>query len=313
MPVIIVFLLVAGLVYQMLFRYETSSDPKHKGFYYEHDNLTGETRRVERSRVSKFQPLSEDEPASEDDGWGNSVEESASDPDPFYSDERSDDFYSDIPVGHIVKTQEPEEQTEQPKEQPRESNRKRYVADTPERNRVEHTPVTAQPEKHPLSSSKHKASVSPKSISKEKPPTLKKPTQTASSSPLRQGVIETIVNPPAKIMVASASTSAPIPQNGIRKATGSSPEAEDGRDYAINKIDLDRDGIGERLIQNASRHDGQLDFSIVKGEREVFFATGRQLIFLSTSHHGWQDIVINTGRQRIVYRYNNAQGIYEAI
>jgi hypothetical protein len=140
--------------------------------------------------------------------------------------------------------------------------------------------------------------------------------RTDSLMPLRppHKAITTLVNPPARIMIASAaSSSAPLPINQIRRDTASRPDIEDGHHYAINKIDLDRDGIGERLIQNAARNDGFLDFSIVKGGQEVFSATGKQLIFLNTSHHGWQDIAVSTGRQKIIFRYNRAQSMYEAI
>ncbi|MEM0952180.1 MAG: hypothetical protein AAGI66_08585 [Cyanobacteria bacterium P01_H01_bin.74] len=331
MPLFLSVLLVLGLVYHLFFRYETLPDPEYKGQYYEYDHLTGNTKKIALGNKTLTLRDNNIENTPEETGNYTFEDTTVSYTEPSSNDIVYDDeglFASgDVKRGRVVKYagQSVVADTTTTEAPASKNNNPRVLAYTKpaKQQRTGGSNTKTKPEK-PSRLTKVKQSVKRffnRKTSTKQNETVAKPVQ--RQAPLRESkpmvkqtnTVKTVVNAPPRIMMASRVHPVPLPQqrNVIRKITQSAPDEEDGSLYAVDKLDLNQDGLVERLIQDASLPYELWGFSIVKGEREIFYAAGKQLSFLKSRHHGWQDIEVNLGRQRVVYRYNPIQGSYEAI
>lgn len=82
------------------------------------------------------------------------------------------------------------------------------------------------------------------------------------------------------------------------------------------RIDLNQDGRAEEVLRyNRQRPDGLMDYSILTvGQRELFYARGRQVRRLTTKHYGWPDLAVEVSPgYRLIYVYQpDVQG-YEMV
>lgn len=115
-----------------------------------------------------------------------------------------------------------------------------------------------------------------------------------------------VIPVPKEVVVAT--TAAPVPIAMLATADENRSAA---RPFAIRKMDLDRDGTQEEIIQNALQSDGLLDISIVKNGQEIFYGRGKRISLLPTRHDGWQDIALATAKGREeVYQYHSGGAAY---
>lgn len=109
---------------------------------------------------------------------------------------------------------------------------------------------------------------------------------------------------PREIVVASSAPPVPNSVSETENLTGP---------FAVRQVDLNRDGSKEEVIQNALKHDGLLDISIVKDGREIFYGRGQQIGLLPTrNRNGWSDIVLkSSGKVINVFRYDFKTASYK--
>lgn len=87
------------------------------------------------------------------------------------------------------------------------------------------------------------------------------------------------------------------------------------RHYVTRKIDLNRDGTDEEIIQRITANDGLIDISIVQPSgRELLYGRGQALHILSSRRLGWSDLALETGANtEVFYRYNPKIDSYQRV
>jgi hypothetical protein len=316
MPALVGFLILLGAMYHLFFRFDRWHSADKPGVIYEHDNLTGDTRTIQadgrdaRTRVSA-RILGEEGGLSDDlrdgrdglNGYG---------PERLETGERADSRESMLnPWGEPVVETLPDGRSEERRASERSSRTNRPIAG--------HIVRQASPQ---VSSSPGTQTAPPSSppVPGETEPPRNRPSLARGhgDEPVLKSwdwrderQVEKASRPvpvPKAVMLAAATP--PVPHR-VRVENVSEVHAAP---FAVRKIDLNRDGSNEEIIQSADGEDGLLNISIVQNGREIFFGRGRQIALLpSRTFEGWADIALKAnGRVIGVFRYNPRQDAYTA-